>query len=98
MQTKRTELERGRDSTLDELRWRAEWIRLKTIELVEIAGIGHYSSISRAPSSFAPCTTGRSGSIPVTRRTQTVILLGKGHAAVGLYPCLANLGFPGGVA
>ena len=37
-------LERNRDIGMQELRNRSEWIRLQTIELIDIAGSGHYSS------------------------------------------------------
>ena len=38
------QLERGRPVSLQELRGAANWIRLQTIELTEIAGSGHYAS------------------------------------------------------
>ncbi|HLH83623.1 MAG TPA: hypothetical protein VKV38_10195, partial [Trebonia sp.] len=37
-------LERGRPVTDTELLWRADWIRLRTVELIAQAGLGHYSS------------------------------------------------------
>lgn len=37
-------LERGRPVTSAELTRRGDWIRLQTVELIEQAGLGHYSS------------------------------------------------------
>lgn len=79
----------------DELRRRANWIRLETIRLTDIAGSGHYSSSFSAAELFAvlyyrvlrirPAEPGW----PDRDR----LVLGKGHAAIGVYPCLADLGF-----
>jgi transketolase len=93
--TQQTRLERGRDVTLDELRRRAEWIRLQTIELVEIAGIGHYSSIFSCAELFSALYFRALRIDPANPHDpdRDRFLLGKGHAAVGLYPCLAELGF-----
>ena len=40
-----TQLERGRPVTDKELMRRADWIRLQTVDLVQQAGLGHYSSL-----------------------------------------------------
>lgn len=39
------------------LREKARHIRLETIRLIEIAKVGHYSSVFRAPRSLPPCIT-----------------------------------------
>lgn len=88
-------LERRRPTSVSALKRRAEWIRLETIRLIDIAGSGHYSSTFSSAEIFAvlyyhalrldpfhPDWPGRDR-----------FVMGKGHAAVGLYPCLADLGF-----
>jgi transketolase len=88
-------LQRGRATSLDDLRDRAEWIRLKTIDLIDVAGSGHYSSTFSCAELFAALyyhglrLDPRNPQNPDRDR----FLMGKGHAAVGLYPCLADLGF-----
>lgn len=88
-------LERQRPATADELRQRANWIRLRTIDLVEIAGSGHYSSTFSCAELFAVLyyRTLRLDPANPANPDRDRFLLGKGHAAVGLYPCLADLGF-----
>jgi transketolase len=94
-ETTGTLLERGREATLEDLAWRAEWIRLKTIELVDIAGSGHYSSTFSCAELFAVLyyRALRLNPARPDDPDRDRFLLGKGHAAVGLYPCLADLGF-----
>lgn len=85
---------RGRSASVTDLARRADWIRLQTIELTEIAGSGHYSSTFSCAELLAvlyyhalrlrplePAWPGRDR-----------FVLGKGHVAIGLYPCLADLG------
>jgi transketolase len=80
---------------LGQLRDRARFVRLETIRLIEIAKVGHYSSVFSAAEIFAalyydvmnlhatdPEWPGRDR-----------FLMGKGHAAVGLFPILADLGY-----
>lgn len=87
----------ARDRTIDatELARRADWIRLKTIELVEIAGSGHYTSVFSCAELFATLyyRTLRIDPAHPEHPDRDRFLMGKGHAAVGLYPCLADLGF-----
>lgn len=77
------------------LRDRAAFIRTQTIRLIEIAKTGHYSSVFSCAEIFAalyydvmridpqrPDDPGRDR-----------FTFGKGHAAVGLYPVLADRGF-----
>jgi transketolase len=88
-------LERGRPIAVEDLRWRAEWIRLQTIELVEIAGSGHYTSVFSCAELLAALYYRALRLDPANPQhpDRDRFLLGKGHVAVGLYPCLADLGF-----
>jgi transketolase len=77
------------------LREKARFIRLETIRLIEIAKVGHYSSVFSCAEIFAslyydvmslkPGEPGWEG--------RDRFLMGKGHAAVGLFPVLADHGF-----
>jgi transketolase len=94
----RTVLERHRAITADELRARADWLRAQTIVLTEIAGSGHYASTFSCAEILATLyyrvlrLCPHEPGWPERDR----FLLGKGHAAIGVYPCLADLGyFPG---
>jgi len=81
--------------TVSFLRDRARFVRLETLRLIEIAKTGHYSSVFSCAEIFAslfydvmalekgnPAWPGRDR-----------FLMGKGHAAVGLFPLLADHGF-----
>jgi transketolase len=88
-------LERGRHATDAELARKADWIRLKTIELVGQAGLGHYSSTFSCAEIVATLyyhvlrlDPGSPGWADRDR-----FLLGKGHVATGLWPVLADLGY-----
>lgn len=88
-------LERRRPVELSELRRRATWIRRQTIELIDVARSGHYSSTFSCAELFAALYY-RSLRLDPRRPhwpDRDRFLLGKGHAAVGLYPCLADLGY-----
>ncbi|MGE0385105.1 MAG: transketolase [Gammaproteobacteria bacterium] len=90
-------LARHRNADLRTLAWRADWIRLRTIELVEIAGSGHYSSVFSCAEILAALYYKVLRLKPSQPRWEDRdrFLLGKGHAAIGVYPCLADLGmFP----
>lgn len=88
-------LERGRCADAAELSRRADWIRRQTIDLIEIAGTGHYASTFSCAELLAVLYFDqlrlRQGEPSWADRDR--FLLGKGHVAVGLYPCLAELGF-----
>ncbi|MGH8868226.1 MAG: transketolase [Actinomycetes bacterium] len=86
----------GREGApLADLAWRADWIRLRTVELVDQAGLGHYSSTFSCAEILAvlyyrtlrlrPAEPGWPG--------RDRFLLGKGHVATGLWPVLADLGY-----
>lgn len=74
---------------------RARFVRVETIRLIEIAKVGHYSSVFSAAEIFATLYYSilrldpQNPSAPGRDR----FLMGKGHAAVGLFPILADLGY-----
>ena len=80
---------------IDVIRDRALFVRQETIRLISIAKTGHYASAFSAAEIIAALYYGvlrlrrRDPSWPDRDR----FLLGKGHAAVGVYPVLADLGF-----
>ena len=82
-------------ATLDHLRERALFIRLETIRLIDIAKTGHYSSVFSAAEVFSALYYDvmklRRGEPKWDERDRFTI--GKGHAAVGLFPIYADLGF-----
>ncbi|HEY1324037.1 MAG TPA: transketolase [Streptosporangiaceae bacterium] len=88
-------LERGRPATPAELAWRADWIRLNTVRLIEAAGLGHYTSTFSCAEIFATLYYHtlrlRPGEPGWPDRDR--FLLGKGHVATGLWPVLADLGY-----
>jgi transketolase len=88
-------LERARPVTLDALRWRADWIRLQTIDLIDRAGLGHYSSTFSAAEIYATLyyRTLRLRPSEPDWPDRDRFLLGKGHAATGLWPIFADLGY-----
>lgn len=63
--------------------------------MVEIAGSGHYSSVFSCAEIFAALyySTLRLDPARPNWPDRDRFLLGKGHAAIGLYPILADLGF-----
>ena len=77
------------------LRDRARFVRLETIRLIEIAKVGHYTSVFSCAeilaSLYYDVMTLRRGDPQWLDRDR--FLLGKGHVAVGLYPILADYGF-----
>ncbi len=77
------------------LRDRATFVRTETVRLIEIAKVGHYSSVFSCAEIFAVLYYDilrlRHGEPDWLGRDR--FLMGKGHAAVGLYPLLADWGF-----
>lgn len=77
------------------LREKARFVRLETIRLIEIAKVGHYSSVFSAAETFAALYYDvlnlKPGEPSWPDRDR--FLMGKGHAAVGLFPILADLGY-----
>lgn len=80
---------------LDFLEERADFVRLETIRLIEIAKVGHYSSVFSCAEIFSTLyyAVMRLNLENVADPGRDRFLMGKGHAAVGLYPILADLGF-----
>ncbi len=77
------------------LKDRAKFCRLETIRLIEIAKVGHYTSVFSAAELFSALYYDvmnlRRGEPKWEDRDR--FMMGKGHAAVGLFPILADLGF-----
>ncbi len=88
-------LERGRPATPAELSWRADWIRLNTVRLIEQAGLGHYASTFSCAEIIATLYyhTLRLRPDDPGWPDRDRFLLGKGHVATGLWPVLADLGY-----
>jgi transketolase len=86
---------RGTDQILDEIERRALFVREETVRLISIAKTGHYASAFSCAEIFATLYYGvlqlRRGDPEWVHRDR--FLMGKGHAAVGLYPILADLDF-----
>lgn len=83
------------DETVAMLKERAQFIRLETIRLIDIAKTGHYTSVFSAAEIFAALYYDvmrlKRGEPHWPSRDRFTI--GKGHAAVGLFPIYADLGF-----
>ncbi|PVX81308.1 transketolase [Paraburkholderia unamae] len=81
--------------TLAHLREKAQFVRLETIRLIEIAKTGHYTSVFSAAEIFAALyydvMSLRAGDPRWKDRDR--FTMGKGHAAVGLFPILAEYGY-----
>ena len=88
-------LQRNRSHDVRDLERRADWIRLQTIRLIDIARSGHYSSVFSCAEIFAALyySTLRLRPSEPSWPDRDRFLLGKGHAAIGQYPCLADLGY-----
>lgn len=74
---------------------RAAFVRTETIRLIEIAGTGHYSSVFSCAEIFAALyyAVMRANPARPDWQERDRFLMGKGHAAVGLFPILADLGY-----
>jgi transketolase len=74
---------------------RADFVRTEAIRLIEIAKVGHYSSVFSAAETFAVLYYAVMSLHPDDPRwpDRDRFLMGKGHAAVGLFPILADLGY-----
>jgi transketolase len=74
---------------------RARFIRKETVRLSRIAGAGHYSSTFSAAELFAALYYAHLNFNPAEPRApdRDRFILSKGHAAIGVYPVLADLGF-----
>ncbi|MDX6748194.1 transketolase [Geminicoccaceae bacterium 1502E] len=74
---------------------RAKFVRKETVRLSRIAGAGHYSSTFSAAELFAALYYAHLRIDPARPDwpDRDRFVLSKGHAAIGLYPVLADLGF-----
>ncbi len=74
---------------------RARFVRTETVRLSRIAGAGHYSSTFSAAELFAVLYYAHLRIDPKQPDWpgRDRFVLSKGHAAIGLYPVLADLGF-----
>jgi len=74
---------------------RAQFIRLETVRLAQIAGAGHYTGTFSAAELFASLYYGELRYRPDQAGwpDRDRFVLSKGHAAIGLYPVLADVGF-----
>ena len=81
----------SRDHLID----RAMFVRLETLRLARICGAGHYSSSFSAAELFAALYYAHLKIDPKDPHwpDRDRFILSKGHAAIGLYPVLADLGF-----
>ncbi|WP_347268847.1 transketolase [Paracoccus sp. (in: a-proteobacteria)] len=86
---------KGRNVSEEFLADRAKFIRLETLRLTRIAGAGHYSSTFSAAELFAALYYAHLRLDPANPKwpDRDRFVLSKGHAAIGLYPVLADLGF-----
>ncbi|AUH34213.1 transketolase [Paracoccus tegillarcae] len=80
---------------IDLMREKARMVRLETIRLIMLPKIGHYSSVFSCAELFASLYYGvmsvKEGDPDWEDRDR--FTFGKGHAAIGLYPILADLGW-----
>ncbi len=84
-----------RAALVDQLTDRARFIRLETVRLARIASAGHYSSTFSAAELLAALYYAELAYDPARPGwpDRDRFVLSKGHAAIGLYPVLADLGF-----
>jgi transketolase len=90
-----TERRHGRNVSTGFLADRAKFVRKETVRLSRIAGAGHYSSTFSCAELLAALYYAQLRIDP-TRPDwpdRDRFVLSKGHAAIGLYPVLADLGF-----
>lgn len=80
---------------VERLEDRAHFVRRETVRLISIAKVGHYASAFSCAEILSTLYYGvmdlRPGEPDWVDRDR--FMFGKGHAAVGLYPILADLGF-----
>lgn len=83
------------NADVEAVRRQALLIREETVRLISIAGTGHYASTFSCAEILAVLYQGvmRLKHGDPTWADRDRFLLGKGHAAVGLYPLLAGCGF-----
>lgn len=86
---------RGHNLSREMLADRAMFVRLETLRLARICGAGHYSSSFSAAELFAALYYAHLRLDPKQPDwpDRDRFVLSKGHAAIGLYPILADLGY-----
>jgi transketolase len=84
-----------RERLLDLLRERAKLVRRETVRLSRIAGAGHYTGTFSAAELFSALYYAQLRYCPTAPdwSDRDRFVLSKGHAAIGLYPLLADVGF-----
>ena len=84
-----------RRGLVERLRDRAKFVRLETVRLTRIAGAGHYTGTFSAAELFAALYYAELHYRPEEPDwpDRDRFVLSKGHAAIGLYPVLADVGF-----
>jgi len=84
-----------KEQWLKHLKEKAKNIRLETVHLVSIAKSGHYTSVFSCAEIFSVLYYYVMSIDPNNPKwkDRDRFLMGKGHAAIGLYPVLADLGF-----
>jgi transketolase len=84
-----------REQLLELLRAKAMVVRKETVRLTRIAGAGHYTSTFSAAELFAALYYAQLHYSPAEPGwpDRDRFILSKGHAAIGLYPLLADVGF-----
>ncbi|GAA2097536.1 MULTISPECIES: transketolase [Brevibacterium] len=83
------------DLSLEALEEKARFIRTETVRLTRIAGAGHYSAVFSCAELLAALYYRELRIDPddPRRPDRDRFVLSKGHAAIGLYPVLADRGF-----
>lgn len=86
---------RERTELIGRLADRAKFVRLETVRLTRIAGAGHYTGTFSAAELFAALYYAQLRYRPEEPDwpDRDRFVLSKGHAAIGLYPVLADVGF-----
>jgi transketolase len=84
-----------RAQLIDLLTAKAKLVRRETVRLTQIAGAGHYTGTFSAAELFAALYYAqlRYRSAEPAWPDRDRFILSKGHAAIGLYPVLADVGF-----
>ncbi|MCW0214876.1 MAG: transketolase [Pseudonocardia sp.] len=84
-----------REQQLAHLRDRARFVRTETVRLTRIAGAGHYSAVFSCAELLAVLYYAQLRLDPARPDgpERDRFVMSKGHAAIGLYPVLADLGF-----
>jgi transketolase len=87
--------QQGRNISVEFLADRAKFMRKETVRLSRIAGAGHYSSTFSAAELLVALyyATLRIKPLEPDWPDRDRFVLSKGHAAIGLYPILSDLGF-----